>query len=91
MVIDAEPNHLWVATDNQKILKLNSITGDYEDFSQYLFSKNKQNQKNYAIKSLLYQNDDILWIGTAGLGLKAIDLKTKKTYTYSKEEGLLIM
>jgi len=88
VVIDAEKNYLWIATDDKKILKLNTITGNYEDFSQYLFTDDKQVQKNYSIKSLFYQNDDILWIGTAGLGLKAIDLKTKKTYTYNMEQGL---
>ncbi len=88
VVIDAEPGFLWLATDERHILKLNTTTGTYEDFSRILFQNQAQVQHNYAIKTLLYQNNQILWIGTAGNGLMALDLITQKLYNYSIEEGL---
>ena len=88
VVINAEPNHLWVATEEGQILKLNSATGEYEDFDKYLSPDAQQFKKNYTIKTLLYQKDDILWIGTAGDGLLAFDIKSKKTYKYGIDEGL---
>ena len=88
VVIDAEPNYLWVATDERQILKLNTKTGEYEDFTKYLFQEDNPIKKNFIIKSLLYENNSILWIGTAGNGLLALDIKTQKTYQYDKDKGL---
>ena len=88
VVIDAEPNYLWVATDERQILKLNTKTEEYEDFTKYLFQRDNPIKKNFIIKSLLYDNNNILWIGTAGNGLLALDIKSQRTYQYDKEKGL---
>ncbi|WP_216746065.1 hybrid sensor histidine kinase/response regulator transcription factor [Paucihalobacter ruber] len=88
VVINAEPGFLWVATEERHILKLNTATGSYEDFSRILFQNQSQIQYNYAIKTLLYQNDQVLWIGSAGNGIMAIDLISQKLYNYSIEDGL---
>ena len=88
VVIDAEPGYLWVATDERQILKLDTKTGKYEDFTNYLFQEDNPIKKNFIIKSLHFENNDILWIGTAGNGLLALDIKSQKTYQYDKDKGL---
>ncbi|MGF1555073.1 MAG: two-component regulator propeller domain-containing protein [Paucihalobacter sp.] len=88
VVIDAEPGFLWVATDERHILKLNIETGTFEDYSRLLFQNQAQVQYNYSIKTLLYQNNQVLWIGTAGNGIMALDLIANKLYNYSIDDGL---
>src|SRR5690606_19913054 len=88
IVVNAEPGFLWVASDERHILKLNINTGTFEDYSRLLFQNQAQVQYDYALKTMLYQNNQVLWIGTAGNGLMAIDLISKKLYNYTTEEGL---
>lgn len=88
VVVNAEPGFLWVATDERHILKLNIETGTFEDYSRLLFQNQAQVQYNYSIKTLLYQNNQILWIGTAGNGIMALDLTSNKLYNYTIDDGL---
>lgn len=88
VVVNAEPGFLWVATDERHILKLDTKKGTYEDFSRLLFQSEAQVKYNYAIKTLRYQNDGILWIGSAGNGIMALDLKSKNLHSFTVEEGL---
>lgn len=88
VVIDAEPGFFWVATDERHILKLNIETGTFEDYSRFLFQNQAQVQYNYSVKTLLYQNDQILWIGTAGNGIMALDLTSNKLHNYTVDDGL---
>lgn len=88
VVVNAEYGFLWIATEERHILKLNIETGTFEDYSRLLFQNQAQVQYNYSIKTLLYQNDQILWIGTAGNGLMALDMAYKKLYNYSMDNGL---
>lgn len=77
-IVEAKDGNLWVGTENQGI---NKFFIDKEIFKRHTID----NIKN--IKSILEENE-ILWIGTNGKGLQAIDLTTEKNYSYTLENGL---
>lgn len=77
-ITEAEDGNLWIGTENQGI---NKFFIDKEIFKRYSIDDIKN------IKSI-FENNDILWIGTNGKGLQAIDLTTEKTYSYTLENGL---
>lgn len=89
VVIDDGQHHLWVATDERGLYRLNPDKDIIENFSYYLETDSIQKANNYAIKTLHFdQNEQVLWIGSAGNGLMGIDLKVGKLYKYTTDDGL---
>ncbi|WP_418603997.1 hybrid sensor histidine kinase/response regulator transcription factor [Hwangdonia sp.] len=76
-VVRGNLNELWIGTENKGVFKLNQQTKHIE----------KLKGINGPIKSLLYK-DAILWIGTAGKGLKKYDIKLNETSVFTTENGL---
>ncbi|WOD43802.1 hybrid sensor histidine kinase/response regulator transcription factor [Hwangdonia lutea] len=76
-VVRGNLNELWLGTENQGVFKLNLSTKHIE----------KLKGINGPIKSLLFK-DGVLWIGTAGRGLKQYHTKLHKTSVFTTENGL---
>lgn len=86
VITEDTTGNLWLGTENDGLIKLN-IPSDL--ITVY---KHKENDtaslSNDKIKALYYAPNDILWIGTNGGGLNALDLKTEKIYHYTTDDGL---
>lgn len=68
---------LWLGAD--RVLKrLDRKTGQYSTFDGIT---------GHEVLSIVEQGPDVLWFGTAGLGLKRYDLRTKRLKTYWNTPG----
>lgn len=76
-IAQGEAGILWVGTESN---------GLYQYF-QKADTLIKMDIISDKIKSLYYQNN-MLWVGTNGTGLKSLDTKLEKLNSYSTEDGL---
>ncbi len=69
---------LWVGTDNG-IIKYNSLTDSFETHSPLL------NLPDHIITALLFDHQEILWIGTKNSGLIRYDIQTNELDVYTHD------
>ncbi len=80
-----EHDQIAVATVNGFYL-VNKRSGDMQHYATFQEFHN-QNVSAYII-SMLFNNDGTVWLGTEGGGLNLYDMRTRKTRTFSTQEGL---
>ncbi len=86
VIIDADEDTLWIGTDDQGVFSFNSITHEFKELE--LPEEERIRLKQFQVKALHYDQNQIVWIGTGGDGLKAYDTNTKRLYKYTVENGL---
>lgn len=73
---DPQDGSLWAGTDGNGLFHL---TADFKAIENYRFISGDSNSlSNNAIKSLLFDDNGLLWIGTFGGGLNRFDKKARK-------------
>lgn len=78
--------NLWLGTDSEGLIRLHPDTGEIKVFRE---GSGPNTLSNDMIKSLYFSREDgVLWIGTYGGGLNALDTRQEKFYHYSTEDGL---
>lgn len=86
IISQGENQTLWVGTEENGILLLDTKTDTFIDFQKDFNIKDKNDTKK--VKSLYYDKKGFLWVGTNGNGLSVFDLKNKNFYNYTINDGL---
>lgn len=78
VIIEGNAGELWIGTENGEFDRFHIENEIFEHFSQ---------KEIPGVKSL-YFDSEILWVGTNGNGLQAVNLKTMKTKGFTRANGL---
>ena len=81
----AADGNLWLGTEEAGIVYFNEKE---QTFTTYNYQEGENSLSNNNIKSLYFDKEEILWIGTNGGGLNALDTSTNIFYNYTRENGL---
>jgi signal transduction histidine kinase/ligand-binding sensor domain-containing protein len=72
-------NILWIATDGAGLISINTLNEDYSNYTQ----GSSENSLAYnTIKSLYFDRDNNLWIGTYGKGINILSPYLKAFYSF---------
>jgi ligand-binding sensor domain-containing protein/signal transduction histidine kinase/CheY-like chemotaxis protein/AraC-like DNA-binding protein len=85
VIAQAGERELWLGTEDSALFHFDMAT---ETFTPYVDGSTKNTVFDNSIKSLHYAPDDILWIGTNGGGLKALDTKKGVFHRFTMADGL---
>ncbi len=85
-IIEGEDQSLWVGTEENGIFLLDTKTETFIDFQKEFII----NDENYVkkVKSLHYDKQGLLWVGSNGFGLSVFNFNNKTMYNYTVEDGL---
>lgn len=86
VIIEGENQTLWVGTEENGVLLLDTKTATFIDFQKYFSIQDENYVKK--VKSLYYDKDGFLWVGTNGYGLSVFDLINKTFHNYTINDGL---
>src|SRR5690606_2504967 len=77
---------IYLGTSNNGVVAIDSNTQTVTNID--LSEPHRKNNVNFAIRAMLTQND-ILWIGTEGAGLKRLDTKDGSIQHFSQQRNQL--
>jgi len=78
-IVEEKPNVLWLGTRGGGIYRMNTLSGELENYS--LADASEEGLNDDDVLSLYMGKDNIVWVGTSG-GLNRVDIR-HKPYSFS--------
>ena len=86
VIVEGENQTLWLGTEEHGVFLLDTKSRVFIDFKKDLNLPDETPIKK--VKSLYYDEDGFLWVGTNGYGLSVFNLKNKTVHNYTIKDGL---
>ena len=86
VILQGNDQTLWVGTEENGVFLLDAKTENLIDFQKEFNIEDENHLKK--VKSLYYDKEGFLWVGTNGHGLSVFNFNAKTFHNYSMEDGL---
>ncbi|WP_055395195.1 two-component regulator propeller domain-containing protein [Flagellimonas eckloniae] len=85
VIVQDPKGYFWIGTDREGLIKFDPSTEKSEIF---ITDDKMPSISSNSIKSLYHDENNVLWIGTSGAGLDALNIQQGKFHNYSSKYGL---